>query len=93
MMMMMMRMMGITTIMQYYSYSYHYRHVSLSTITTHQSNHTFTPFPYLLSGLEYEHMARGLTKVLQEDPTAFDGERLANVTEEHLARYGRRGSW
>jgi len=37
--------------------------------------------------LEYEHLARGLKRVLEEDPTAFDAERLSSITEEELSRW------
>ena len=46
-------------------------------------NFCFWPTP----GLEYEHLARGLKRVLEKDQHAFDAERLAVVTPEIVASW------
>lgn len=40
-----------------------------------------------MSGLEYEHLARGIKKALERDPSALDAERLATITPEEVATW------
>ena len=43
-------------------------------------NFCFWPTP----GFEYEHLAVSLKRVLEADPKAFDGQKLATLTEDTL---------
>lgn len=45
--------------------------------------HTFIHTP----GLEYEHLARGIKKALEQDPRALDAERLAAIRPEEVATW------
>jgi hypothetical protein len=46
-------------------------------------NFCFWPTPQL----EYEHLAKNLKRVLENDPTAFSASSLANITQETLASW------
>jgi hypothetical protein len=46
-------------------------------------NFCFWPCP----GLEYEHLAIGLKRVLEQDPTAFSAKKLIDVDEQTLHKW------
>lgn len=50
-------------------------------------SHPSTKMIRRMSGLEYEHLARGIKKALEQDPSALDAERLATITPEVVATW------